>query len=234
MRWRYAVAGLALVLASGAWAQEAEEAAEQVQPAVETAPTPPSRLLQPMNVDLRLSGDTNLFLLYVDAGLGVDVGLLPMGPGTLAVGGELNAGTCLVFCLVLNGLTGFSWWDRYLNPMGRVSFHFQPPAKQARQLEKVDLYAVVMAGPVLIERGAESADRSVSFVGTDTSLAVGLGVGANYFLSGPLFVGGELRARYAAGRYAWTVRAGQYQLSDSESTWSLSGVNLRFFAGLRL
>ena len=48
------------------------------------------------------------------------------------------------------------------------------------------------------------------------------------------FLGAEGRLRYSTGQYAYTVRVGNVSLSDTQSTWSLSGFHVQFFAGIRL
>ena len=55
-----------------------------------------------------------------------------------------------------------------------------------------------------------------------------------YFFNDHLFLGAEGRLRYSTGQYTYTARAGNVSLSDSQSSWNLSGFNVQLFAGLRL
>lgn len=195
-------------------------------------PAPPSKRLMPLGLDLRLTLDTDVLLVYVDGGVGADFGLIPVGPGTLSVGGELDVGFCATACLLLNAATGLRWGHRYYSPFVRLGYHFALP--KSTGLEKVDLYGMVMGGLVLASMGVSSADGSVSITGEDTSLGLGIGAGANYFIGERIFVGLEGRLRYAQGVYRVTAQVGPYQLTDSDRTWDLNGINILVFLGLRL
>jgi hypothetical protein len=214
---------IALLLSGAALAQTPAAA-----PDVDT----PSRTMKPLNIDLRGTFSTDVLLIAFDLGAAADVGLLPAGPGTLSVGAELDYSFCGSFCWLLSGLTGFNWGVSWYSPFARLAYHF--PVKNQPTLQKADLYGLFMLGLVGSTAYVESKDKSLSVVGTDTSFGFGLGAGGNYFVGDHLYVGLEARYRYARGRYDWVFKAGNYEFKDSESTWSLSGINILVFLGFRL
>jgi hypothetical protein len=195
-----------------------------------------SGALRPGGIQARASLDTDILLVYLNLGAAADVGLLQAGPGTLAVGGGLDYGFCGSVCWAVSALTPINLGERYLSPHARLTYHF--PVTGSDALAKLDLYGLLLAGVTWssmniasdepIEGQVRSVDSSsVSFLG-------GLGAGANYFFSDRLFLGAEARLRYSQGTYTVSTNAiPGYVLTDSDSTWSLSGFNLAFHAGLR-
>lgn len=217
---------LALTLASSAAAEE--RADETVDPSAET------RRMRPGNVDLRLAGGTSVLLTSVNAGAGVDLGVVSIGPGTVGIGASLEGGLCVSACWALGALLKLRMEQRFLSTMGRISYHFDLPAKP-RQMETVDVYAFAMAGLVLTETRLRSLEPGALFEGEDKAFGAGLGAGMNYFVNRWFFFGGEGRVRYAMGRYETTRTEGdQRLLSDRARGWSLTGVNVQLFIGGRL
>ncbi len=201
-----------------------------VVPAVALAQQPPAlagRPLEPLNVDARLMLNTDILLLTLELGAGADVGVVKAGPGTLSVGGEIEVGTCVSVCLVLNALTNLRWGFRDYNLYGRVGYHHPVNSKN------LDVYGFLFGGLVVASTGASSPDGSVDFTGTDTAIGLGVGGGANYFVADRLFIGAELRYRFASGVYEFTGRFGNYRVTDRERSWSLTGLGVRFHGGLR-
>lgn len=216
---------LALLAARVVIAQETPPVAPEPEPE-------PGRLMRPGNLDVRGTLDTDILLIYVDVGAGVDFGVLPAGPGTVSIGAEFDFGFCASACVLLNALTPLTWGSRYYSPFARIGYHF--PLKGNATMQKVDVYGLAMVGLVYTNTGASTDDGSISFTGEDTAIGVGAGGGVNYFLGDSLFVGAEARLRYATGIYTFTMKAGQYTFSDRESRWDLSGLNLLLFLGARL
>ena len=160
--------------------------------------------------------------------------VLQLGPGVLAIGGEFQAGACVSACVLLNTLTGYSWSHMFYSPHARATYHLLPSSSAG--LEKVDLYGLALVGATITTTRVAGSGSGTDFeyVGSDVGPSVGVGVGGKYFFSDNLFFGAEGRLRYSAGEYTYTARAGNVSISDSQSTWSLSGFNVQLFAGLRL
>ena len=209
--------------------------------AQEAAPTAPrlNRVQGVGDIDARAMLNADIVLAFVNLGVGADVGVLQLGPGVLAIGGEFEVGACVSACLLLNTLTGYSWSSMFYSPHARASYHLLP--SNSPGLEKVDLYGLALVGATITTTrvagtvsSGSSSSTDFEYVGSDVGPSVGLGLGAKYFFSDNLFFGAEGRLRYSAGEYAYTARAGNVTISDSQSTWSLSGFNVQLFAGLRL
>lgn len=201
-------------------------------PAETPAAEPVTRTLRPRELDLRLTGDTDLLLVYVDVGLGADFGLMELAGGTLSAGAEADLGFCGSACLALSMLTGLRWSESTLAPFARLAYHRALPLKS--KTDRLDFYALALVGPVFASMSVEAPDASIKFTGSDVGLGFGAGAGVNYFFSGNFFVGAEGRVRYAQGTYTQTIEVGQYSLSQSEASWDLSGLNVLFFVGARL
>ncbi|HYO68350.1 MAG TPA: hypothetical protein VEU33_19945 [Archangium sp.] len=233
MQGRIAMLCLAsLLTVTSARAQEAQTSAAEIQ----AAPTAPrlNRVQGVGDIDVRGVLNADIVLAFVDLGVGVDVGVLQLGPGVLAIGGEFQAGACVTACLLLNTLTGYSWSNMFYSPHARATYHLLP--SNSPGLEKVDLYGLALVGATITTTRVAGSVSGTDFeyVGSDVGPSVGLGLGAKYFFSDNLFFGAEGRLRYSAGEYTYTARAGNVSISDSQSTWSLSGFNVQLFAGLRL
>lgn len=201
---------------------------------------PKTALMTPVHVDAKLALDTDILLVYINLGLAGDVGLVPIGPGTLAVGGGIDVGFCGSFCWLLSGLltsalgTPSSYWQRHVFPNVRVSYHIKLPTSSSANANKVNVYALLFGGPLFTSLGLGSNDRRVLIEGNDTSIGIGAGGGAQYFFTERFFVGAEVSLRYARGRYQWRLVAGNYMLSAQEESWDLSGFNIRLMAGIRI
>ncbi|WP_257457337.1 hypothetical protein [Archangium lipolyticum] len=220
-----------LLTVTSARAQETQTPVAETQSVTESGP---NRLQGVGDVDIRATLNADIILAFVNLGVGADLGLLKLGPGVLAVGGELEVGACVTPCLALNLATGYSFSHLFYSPHARATYHFVP--EKASGLEKVDLYGLVLAGITYTTTSVtgDGAGTPFEYKGHDVSPSVGLGVGGKYFLQDNLFLGAEGRLRLSSGQYNYTVRAGNVTLSDSQSTWSMSGFNVQLFAGLRL
>lgn len=218
-------------------AASSASAAETVKTSTVETPTPavtyPNRMQGVGDLDMRLTFNADILLAFVNAGVGLDVGLVKLGPGVLTVGGEFEAGACVTPCLALNLLTGWSFGHGFYSPHARATYHFVPG--DSKGLEKVDLYGLVLAGITYTTTrvAGTSSGTDFEYVGNDVAPSVGLGVGGKYFVQDNFFFGAEARLRYAAGTYTYTARAGNVALSDTQSSWSLSGLNVLLFAGMR-
>jgi hypothetical protein len=202
----------------------------------QVAPEAPraNRLQGVGDIDARVMLDADIVLAFVSLGLGLDVGVLQLGPGVLALGGEFEAGACVSVCLVLNAATGWSFSHMFYSPHARATYHLLPGNPAG--LEKVDLYGLALVGATLSTTrvAGTSSGTDFEYLGSDVGPSLGLGVGGKYFIRNNLFLGAEGRLRYSAGEYTYTARVGNVILSDTQSTWSLSGFNVQLFAGLRL
>ncbi|MFL5356228.1 hypothetical protein [Archangium sp.] len=216
--------------------------AQATQPAPVTrtseAPTAPrlNRMQGVGDIDARVMLNADILLAFVNLGVGADVGVLPLGPGVLTLGGEFEAGACVSVCAVLNLATGWTFSHLFYSPHARVTYHLMPG--NSHGMEKVDLYGLALAGVTLtttrVANTGTGDSTDFEYLGSDVAPSVGLGIGGKYFVQDNLFVGAEGRLRYSSGEYTYTARVGNVSLSDTQSTWSLSGFNVQFFAGLRL
>ncbi len=197
-----------------------------------------SKLLTPLHLDARFSVDADILLIYISLSAAADVGLVKIGPGTVAIGANAELGFCGSFCWVTAALlssalgSSTTYGQTHFFPSARLSYHFPLPTSKGDQAKKINVYGLLFGGPVFTSLSLKN--KSVEITGTDTSIGVGLGVGGQYFFTERIFVGVEATARYARGRYNWTVRLGDYRLSDSEASWSLTGGGIRFSVGVRL
>ncbi|RKH05880.1 hypothetical protein D7V97_23285, partial [Corallococcus sp. CA053C] len=195
-----------------------------------------TNLLQgPGDLDLRVHLTTDILVAFVEFGVAADLGVAPIGPGTLAVGAELNLGLCVTACGLVGALTGFDISDRYITPHARLTYHFLPPAMRKRPTE-LDLYGLFLAGVTLSTQTITGTVQGVSvdYQGTGAGLSLGVGAGAKLFFKERFFVGGEARLRYARGTYDYEEEVGGSVFSGVDEDWSQSGLSLLVFAGLRL
>lgn len=218
-------------------AAEPPQPAEVEAPAAATPPPPPAlaptRIQDVGDIDMRLMANTDILLLYVEAGVGLDVGVARLGPGVLAVGGEFQVGACVSLCLFVGALTNVTLRNAFYAPHARVSYHFLP--KQTRGMEKVDFYGLVFGGITYatthLYGGTDAGE--FDYRGNGVGPALGLGAGGKYFVGDRLFLGAEARLGYSAGTYTYTARFGEATLSDSYSAWTLTGLGVQLFGGLR-
>ncbi|ATB34369.1 hypothetical protein [Melittangium boletus] len=195
---------------------------------------PPGRMQGVGDVDARLMLNADILLAFVNGGVGADVGVAKLGPGVLSLGGEFEAGTCVTACLALNLATGWSFRHLYYAPHARLTYHLLPAG--TGNLEKADLYGLLLGGVTFTTTrvAGDSSGTEFEYKGSDVGPSVGLGVGGKFFLDERFFLGGEARARLSYGEYTYTARVGNASISDLQSTWSLSGLNVLFFGGVRL
>jgi hypothetical protein len=220
-----------MLAATSAQAQENPETA----PAAATEAPRESRMQQLGDIDIRGTFNADILLAFVNLGAAVDVGVLPLGPGVLAVGGEMEFGTCLTFCAALSLATGWNYSNVFYSPHARATYHFTPGSSSS--LSKVDVYGLAFAGITYTTTRVTNGSNSgftFDYSGSDVGPSVGAGIGAKYFLQERFFAGAEARLRWAAGTYTYTVKSGDVTITDSQSGWSMSGLNVQLFAGIRI
>ena len=101
-------------------------------------------VMRPGHIDVRGMIDTDILLVYVNLGAMAEVGVLPIGPGTLAVGGEVDYGFCGSLCLITSLASPIDIGERYFTPMARVSYHF--PIEALKIASKVDFFGATLRG----------------------------------------------------------------------------------------
>jgi hypothetical protein len=227
-----------LTLSVTALAQgSAPAGADLVEPVAET-----TKVLPPFRADARVTVDTDILLAYVSLGVSADLGVVKLGPGTLAVGAGLDVGFCGTVCLVTGALLGGAYGQRDFFPMARVSYHLELPARAGNTLQKVNLYGFVFGGVVIssLSFSARIQGFDIGASSTGVGPGLGLGAGAAYFFSDRVSVGAEATLKYAAGVYNDVVVVEppnsnvNYQWSSTYSSFSRSGLSIRFFLGFRI
>jgi hypothetical protein len=161
----------------------------------------------------------------------VELGVLPIGPGTLSIGAELGINQCALACWVPNLFTERDVSRGDIHVLGRLGFHFTLADRNYRQ---VDLYGVLLAG--VMEARTTLTAPDYRYEGRDRAPAFGVGLGGNYFpsASSRFFVGGEARLRFSAGAYDLTPTRGTYEPTQDDRRWVRLGLSTAFFAGVRL
>ncbi len=188
-----------------------------------------SRPIQPFELDLRGTLSTDILLVYVGVGASADLGIVPAGPGTIAVGAGFEYNFCGSVCWFFSAITPFNFSQYQIVPSVRASYHLDLKQKH------LDFYPLLFGGPVFARASIEFDDGSASYVATDTGFQVGAGAGINYFVTERFFVGAEARLRYARGTYSYELRSGNDRVFEKGNgdSWSLTGLNLVFAAGYR-
>ncbi len=188
-----------------------------------------SRPIQPFELDVRGTLSTDILLIYVGVGASADLGLIPAGPGTLAVGAGFEYDFCGSVCWFFSAVTPFSFSQNQIAPSVRASYHLDLKTKN------LDFYPLLFGGPVFARASIEFDDGSASYVATDTGFQIGAGAGINYFVTERFFLGAEARLRYAKGSYSYELRSGNGRTFDKGNgdSWSLTGLNIVFAAGYR-
>jgi hypothetical protein len=201
--------------------------------AQETPPPPEviSTVPKAGNLDVRLSGDADLILAFATPALSADYALTELGPGVITVGGKVGYGFCITFCFALSALTGTNYSQRTINSYARATYHYPVPLG-SNFVAKLDTYAVLMMG--LVHTSLNWVSSSFVVEGSDLGLALGIGAGASYFVSGRFFVGAELLARLGSGTLTTRVVSGQFDQQVSGNTWSQTGLGLTLLVGMRL
>ena len=204
--------------------------APELPPAAPRASSSPSHHLRPLQLDLRATANTDILLVHIGVGATADLGLVPAGPGTIAIGAGFEYNFCGSFCWAFNALTPFNYSQHQITPSVRASYHLDLKKKN------LDVYPLLFAGPVFARSSIELDDGSASYVGKDTGFQVGVGAGLAYFVSDRFSVGLEARYRHARGTYEYELRTGNDRTYDrgNAGTWSLSGLNVMFAFGVRL
>lgn len=190
---------LATLVATGALAQQ--DLTETSQPSVAT-----SRAMSLGNVDAWGTLSTDLFLMGVEVGAGADVGVVPLGPGTLAVGAEATYSFCFSICGLISLATDSQFGFSSFAPLARASYHLVPGGMSG--VEKLDLYGVLVAGPTFDSLGMKT-DQFTAEART-LGLQVGLGGGARYFVNDRVFIGGEGRFTFGQHTTRLEVTSGEY------------------------
>ena len=83
------------------------------------------------------------------------------------------------------------------------------------------------------DRATSAEDGAAEYRASDTAIAIGAGV--SFFVAGPVFIGGEARARYTRGVYRYELVSGSEQtISEGRaSSWSMTGVDITLAVGAR-
>src|SRR5512140_3510706 len=180
--------------------------------AQESEGTYQTRLLPPGSWDLHGGAVVDGLLRDVGLSLAAEYGLMMAGSGILAVGLELNGGTCLLGCSAFAGTR----WEDGLGLL-RVVFHM-PMTGETSGVAETDVYGFALAGAAALVQSSQGAATTASF-----GPAFGLGMGSFYFPGNgdKLFAGGELRILYALS-------------VGAPVPWHLFGVGFRITLGVRL
>ncbi len=212
------------------WLAAAPAWAEDPEPPT-APPTEPRPLMRWGNLDLRLEGAASLLPLSVEAGAAVDLGVLPLGPGTLSLGAELSVNQCALACWVPNLFSERDTSRRDFYAFGRLGYHF---TLADRNYRKVDLHGFLLLGGM--ETRTTRSTPDYDYEARDRSPAFGLGIGGNYFptVGSRFFVGGEARVRFGTGAHALRLTRGTYEFTEDDRRWTRLGLSTAFFVGIRL
>jgi hypothetical protein len=161
----------------------------------------------------------------------MDLGVLPIGPGTLSLGAELSVNQCALACWVPNHFSERDTSRRDFYAFARLGYHF---TSEDRNYRKVDLYGFLLLGGM--ETRTTLSDPGYRYEGRGRSPAFGLGIGGNYFptAGSRFFVGGEARVRFGTGSYALSLTQGAYEFTEDDRRWTRLGLSTAFFVGARL
>jgi hypothetical protein len=195
-------------------------------------PDPAARYMLPIgHLDVRATGSTTMFFNYVGVGVNADYALLPLGPMTLTVGGEVSYDTCLLSC-ALYALPPYneSVSDTTITPAARATLHF-PLASIMSQ--PTDVYVLVSAGLMIANHSSEDANSTWAWHATAIGPTFGGGFGGNYMWGSVFFTGAELTLTYRAYVYTPVFTSGGSTVAGEELTGSGSNLLVRLFLGLR-
>ncbi len=214
---------------SGASASATIASVPKDKPALE--PVVKSKTLEPLHVDVKATGNADALLAFIGVGGAADVGIVRAGPGVLALGGAGEYDFCATVCWLFNAITPLEFSQRQISLWGRASYHIDIKGKS---MEKIDVFPFVMLGPTFAQANIKLDNGAAEYRGKDTAIAAGAGLGANIFVAGPLFVGGEARFRWAQGVYQYELIAGNERVIDgSVYSWSTTGIDILFAMGAR-
>jgi len=188
-------------------------------------------LMRPGNIDARLDGALSVLPLSVEAGATLDVGVLPLGSGTLSLGAEASVNQCALACWVPNLFSERDTSRRDFYAVGRLGYHFTVADRNYR---KVDLYGFVLAGGMEVHTTVTAPDYR--YQGRDRGPAFGVGIGGNSFPTADsrVFLGGEARVRFGMGAFDLTLTRGTYEFTQEDRRWLRLGLSTAFFVGIRL
>jgi hypothetical protein len=193
---------------------------------------PQTRELRSKRFDVRAALNADTFLAYLGVGLSADMGLVSVGPGTLAVGAGFEYDFCGAVCWDFSASTPLDFGQRHVSLQGRASYHLG-----FERAKNLDFYPFVGVGPIFARSEVTVENGLARYVGTNTGLGVNFGAGVNLFVFGPVFVGGEARIRWGAGDYDYRLESGDGSIAfdrASVSSWTLAGLDVLFAAGVRL
>jgi hypothetical protein len=186
----------------------------------------PSAVIEPLQIDVRGVGYADFLLTRLGVGGSIDIGVIPIGKTTIAIGGGFEYVACGTVCWFFSTISDVTFSQHMLAPQGRVTWHF-PTTKS------LDVYALVAGGPTFATSKLEFSDAV--YRGKDDSFGIMAGMGLNIFVAGPLFLGVEGRGRYARGTYTYTLESGKPRAFDDTLVggWHLIGIEALFGLGLR-
>lgn len=180
--------------------------------------------LQSRQLDLRAGVHTTPVLQYGGIGVGGDVGIARLGPGTLAAGGELSYDACGLMCVS----TPYQKFQTHLWTEARLSYHLS-----TRRIAHVDFYPIATAGFVYAHSSIQVNDSE--YRAGKLSPTISFGAGASWFMTKRFFISGEARLRVAAGEYGYELASGPAQTFDRSKvdSWTATTVDLGIAAGYR-
>ncbi len=200
--------------------------------AIALASAQQTRLLSPGEVEMRLVGGTNVVLTNVNFGAIAEVGLGRIGPGTLAIGPEVDVGICASICSLVGLLTGLRYEQSFWLPSLRLEYHFAIPPNPT--LRNVDLYGALLLGAGYARVEARDGQGALVYRGTAAAPTGALALGLSWFWGPVLFGGFELRGRYAQADFRMTERDDGYEFQNElEPRWFASGFNWMAYVGAR-
>lgn len=206
--------------------------AAAANPTDEAAPAD-TRGMRLRQIDARATLNADALLAYIGLGMHGDIGVTPIGPGTLAVGAGFEYDFCGSTCWTFSAATPMDFSQRHIWPEARASYHFGLP-----RAKNLDLYPFLGLGPVFARSQLNVDNGAAKYVGTDTAVGINMGFGASYFpTNGPFFVGGEGHLRYAGGSYDYRLESGdRSRVYDKGAVgdWSLAGIDVLLALGVRI
>lgn len=208
-------------------------------PPAKKPPTLKTKTLEPLQVDAKITMNADALLAFVGGGVAADIGVVRVGPGTFALGAAGEYNLCATVCWLLNTVTPLEFGQHEISLWGRASYHIDiTTTGSGSTLTKLDVFPFVMVGPTFASSYVKLDDGSAEYRGKDTAIAVGGGLGANLFVAGPVFIGGEARLRYAQGVYTYELVAGKddQQRTYAEGSvahWSMTGIDVQLAVGVR-
>lgn len=191
-----------------------------------------SGLMSPGDIDISVSGGLG-GLLYPHLQPSVDVGVVPLGPVVLSVGGSVDAGICAL-CGVFNAVSDWTIRSWYISALGTSRVHIRSIAEAVGDSVRLDPYAGFAAGPRYYRFSVSYDPEDVSGKASLTSILMGPLAGARFYPSeGGFFVYGEFSYLIELGFESVTVDAGAYSYKIDQDYRS-GGLDFGLGIGLRL